>query len=117
MSDHRKPKKKPRKPGYCQWCGKVIYKNGTINRRSTWHPICVEEYKIQAWPDHARRIIFGRDRGLCQACGAFDPKWQLDHIVPLIDKGSKGLENMQTLCLDCHKAKTSKENSESKRKK
>lgn len=34
------------------------------------------------------------------------PAWDLDHRIPLIEGGSFGLENMQTLCRPCHKAKT-----------
>jgi 5-methylcytosine-specific restriction endonuclease McrA len=35
--------------------------------------------------------------------------WELDHIVPLIDGGGHGLDNLQTLCTPCHKAKTIRE--------
>lgn len=32
--------------------------------------------------------------------------WQADHIVEVTDGGTPYLENIQTLCLPCHKAKT-----------
>ena len=38
--------------------------------------------------------------------------WELDHIVPLVDGGSHDLDNLQTLCTPCHKAKTVSEASE-----
>lgn len=33
-------------------------------------------------------------------------KWEADHIVEVVDGGAPYLENIQTLCLPCHKAKT-----------
>jgi hypothetical protein len=38
--------------------------------------------------------------------------WELDHIVPLIDGGSHEPENLQTLCVPCHRAKSGQENSD-----
>lgn len=33
--------------------------------------------------------------------------WEVDHIVPVVEGGGEcGLDNLQTLCLACHKAKT-----------
>lgn len=32
--------------------------------------------------------------------------WEADHIVEVINGGDSNLENMQTLCVPCHKAKT-----------
>lgn len=32
--------------------------------------------------------------------------WAADHIVALVDGGSTDLENLQTLCLDCHNEKS-----------
>ena len=35
--------------------------------------------------------------------------WDIDHIVPVVEGGgSSGLENLQTMCIPCHQAKTSK---------
>lgn len=39
----------------------------------------------------------------------FASAWEADHIVPLIDGGSFGLDNLQTLCVPCHRAKTAAE--------
>jgi 5-methylcytosine-specific restriction endonuclease McrA len=37
----------------------------------------------------------------------FDALWQADHILEVVNGGGKcGLENIQTLCIPCHKAKT-----------
>lgn len=36
--------------------------------------------------------------------------WQMDHILPVAHGGGAcGLENLQTLCTPCHKAKTAKQ--------
>jgi 5-methylcytosine-specific restriction endonuclease McrA len=32
--------------------------------------------------------------------------WDADHLVPVADGGPSTLENLQTLCLSCHQAKT-----------
>jgi len=36
---------------------------------------------------------------------------EVDHIVELADGGSNDLDNLQLLCVDCHKSKTSKKRS------
>ena len=48
----------------------------------------------------------------CASCSALlQPGWHADHILPLADGGSNGLENMQPLCAPCHTLKTARENS------
>jgi 5-methylcytosine-specific restriction protein A len=32
--------------------------------------------------------------------------WEADHIVPLIEGGGLGIDNMRTLCVPCHKTET-----------
>jgi 5-methylcytosine-specific restriction endonuclease McrA len=43
--------------------------------------------------------------------------WQTDHIIPITD-GGKGIDpnNLQVLCVDCHKRKTAEEHSERSQK-
>lgn len=38
-------------------------------------------------------------------------RWEADHIRPLADGGDHSLENGQVACYDCHRVKTSRENS------
>jgi 5-methylcytosine-specific restriction endonuclease McrA len=110
-------------------------KRGRTDLRRRWHSRCVEEYN-QSDPSEARKRIRRRDRGRCRACKidtyairremkkigrgrtkeirqrGFKPKqsyWELDHIVPLIDGGGHGDDNLQTLCTPCHKEKTAEE--------
>lgn len=54
--------------------------------------------------------LFDIDMGACRSCGCITDNWQADHIIPVIFGGSGcDLKNLQTLCLDCHKEKTVKQ--------
>jgi len=124
--------------GTCRWCGEpILYgpgpKEGTVDRRRRWHPACVAAYNASD-PREVRRRLRRRDRGRCAACGldtvalrrelrgrgmtralrkrGFVPRrslWEVDHVVPLVDGGSHDLDNLQTLCTPCHRAKTAEE--------
>jgi 5-methylcytosine-specific restriction endonuclease McrA len=125
--------------GICRWCGKAIFhdeetpKAGEVNLRRRWHPDCVDEYNASD-PREARRLVRRRDRGICRECQldtnrlkretkgrgrarklrelgfkARRSLWELDHILPLIDGGGHGLDNLQTLCVPCHEEKTARE--------
>ena len=85
----------------------------------------------------ARRRVLSRDKGVCAACGedtealrkqrlndiwgwnarvrglGYNPQqslWEMDHMTPLVDGGSSGMDNLQTLCQPCHLIKTMAEN-------
>ena len=108
-------------------CGLNIYKNDKINKRSTWHPHCADEYMMIYHPGETRKRIWQRDGGECAKCGKIQPrksrqhdlKWHVDHIKPLWEQKGKRFdeidlnywreENLQTLCTKCHSDKTSKE--------
>lgn len=120
---HRTPPKPPyfdsAPKGTCRWCNGDILKNtGERNTRANWHPKCVQEYKLIFWPAVTRRAVFKRDKGLCAKCGhqcarKYNDVWHLDHIKPLVESQGDisywGLDNLQTLCQPCHKAKTGAE--------
>lgn len=65
-----------------------------------------------------RERVAERDHGICALCGVdtfeleeaqFQSTWEVDHIVPLWMGGSgRDLDNMRTLCIDCHKKETSR---------
>ena len=55
--------------------------------------------------DDMRWLLHKRDRGVCAECGA-EGRWECHHIVPVASGGSHSLDNLQTLCVPCHKAKT-----------
>lgn len=120
MQDHRippKPKYYDSAPaGDCRYCGQPIYKkDGKINLRAGWHKECVEEYKLIYWPKETRKAVWNRDRGHCEGCGTKCglKGWDMDHRKPLIEaKGDISywkLDNLQTLCWECHKKKTGSE--------
>lgn len=59
--------------------------------------------------DRLRLRILARDFGLCQPCrraGAVKQGTEVDHVVPRAKGGSEDDDNLQTICSDCHKAKT-----------
>lgn len=49
-----------------------------------------------------------RQRYACQLCGLFPipPTFEVDHIVELQDGGRDVAENLQALCVSCHRNKT-----------
>jgi 5-methylcytosine-specific restriction endonuclease McrA len=104
-----------------------------VDYRRRWHPDCVATYEATD-PRELRRHVRKRDRGICRACGldtlalkrkiqgrgrarrlrelGFHPRrslWELDHVVPLIEGGSHDADNLQTLCVPCHRTKTASE--------
>lgn len=52
-----------------------------------------------------RKLALERDKGICKKCGGTD-EWQADHIIELRHGGTHEMDNIQTLCIKCHKAKT-----------
>lgn len=57
-------------------------------------------------------------RGFIQKYGkpSWNSCWQADHIVPLIDGGGHGMDNLQLLCDGCHRKKTAQEATDRARK-
>lgn len=50
-----------------------------------------------------RRLIWHRDGGRCQICGAGRVLVQLDHIIPWSAGGSDRSSNLRLLCAPCNK--------------
>jgi len=121
----------PKQPkGHCRWCGNPVPKG----RRRWCSQRCVDEFTIRAWPSHVRHIVFRRDKGVCAICHIDNEaerakvaearqegwrqrkaalRWEVDHIVPVGDGGGGcGLDNLQTLCVPCHRAKTARQAAE-----
>lgn len=48
---------------------------------------------------------------LCRLKGIIRESVQVDHKVPLHDGGSNGDDNLQGICLECHRIKTASEGS------
>lgn len=67
--------------------------------------------------DVTRKRILRRDKGLCQVClgnGRYRPAREVDHIVPKFEEGGDGDDNLQSICVACHKVKTQAEASRAK---
>ncbi len=56
-----------------------------------------------------RLRIFERDRYVCQLCQLVTLHPECDHRVPLAHGGDDTDDNLQTLCKDCHDAKSKRE--------
>lgn len=62
-----------------------------------------------------RQAVLQRDSHQCRLCaakGLVTYGNEVDHITPKSQGGTDDLENLQTICGDCHKAKTLKESSQ-----
>lgn len=62
-----------------------------------------------------RKQTLNRDNWLCCECarnGKVKPATEVDHIIPLSKGGTNDLSNLQSLCHECHTAKTHSDNKE-----
>ena len=116
---HRFPKQIKRPDGTwgCRGCGGDIPKS-----RQAW---CSKKCSDQHHPGRVRFFVHQRDKGVCCLCGLDTKKelrmwrakqdrwnWQkpkgieLDHIIPFVEGGLTILENMRSLCRECHMKRT-----------
>lgn len=61
------------------------------------------------WEERRKKAL-NRDNYRCQSCAVRstrvdDIELHVDHIVPKSDGGGHGLNNLQTLCVECHSSK------------
>lgn len=70
----------------------------------------VQRVKGRPW-ERLREQVFGRDKWLCQDClpERVTVAHEIDHILPLHKGGGNNLENLQALCIECHKRKSERE--------
>ncbi|WP_458718318.1 HNH endonuclease [Pseudomonas gregormendelii] len=59
-----------------------------------------------------RAAILLRDEYTCQACGVITLQLEVDHIINRARGGSDEEDNLQALCVPCHKDKTAAESAE-----
>ena len=132
----RRSKRHPPMPvvpegGACRWCAIPILfpehhkKAGQPNPRRRWcseaTSPCVQNHLIASHQGDLRKVLWKRDRGLCGGCGRQCGRkdWDADHRIPLwsvpedvtlMERSSYwSLDNAQTLCGACHKAKCADE--------
>jgi 5-methylcytosine-specific restriction protein A len=64
-------------------------------------------------PTWLQKACFNRDLNTCQRCGYVGTPGtgdlHCDHMVPIAEGGDDILENVQTLCVPCHKPKIQQE--------
>jgi 5-methylcytosine-specific restriction endonuclease McrA len=90
----------------CRWCDQECAKK----QQTFCSPACVREWRLRSQPGFARAEVWKRDAGRCalcpEVCGQDGP-WEADHIIPVAEGGGCcGLENLRTLCGECHKGAT-----------
>lgn len=94
----------------CAHCGK------TFSRRRGMTKYCSQECYGNSMLSHfprkgkefskaVRRAIRKRDNHACVICGS-TRNLELDHIIPISLGGENSIENGQTLCHKCHRAKS-----------
>ena len=131
MSGNRTMKAPPRLhvKGHCRWCGEPV----PPPKRTFCSTECVHEWRIRTDPGYVREQLWKRDHGVCASCGldtveeartAYKARssrpypdergkrgpWDADHIHPVHRGGGEcGLDGYQTLCKECHKAKSAEE--------
>lgn len=118
----------------CRRCGKPLPSNDA--RRTFCSGECVHQHKLRTDPGYMRQCVVQRDGGICVLCGFDSVKfkaefhrmfiterrrvlsargwplhretfWDADHIVPVAEGGGQcDLDNIRTLCIDCHKRET-----------
>ncbi|MDE2141905.1 MAG: HNH endonuclease [Elusimicrobia bacterium] len=91
----------------CKWCGKPL-----PPRRRTWcGGRCAAAFWNNHWWPRARRAVRRRDKYRCVTCGKTG-KLEVNHRIPC--RGAHGilscahhLDNLEMLCVPCHRAHTS----------
>lgn len=89
----------------CRGCGSPIprRKDGGEDCRKTWWSVrCRERFD----PRNVFSRVLARCGGKCEGCGIDSAFLEYDHIVPFSEGGGTVDENMQALCMSCHRAKT-----------
>lgn len=102
---------------YCQLDGKYNWRSGARGVKIT-HAIgrvgsqsdinelnvTVQRNKI---PESVRNAVWRRDRGQCAECGSRE-NLEFDHIIPVSKGGGNTVRNIELLCENCNRKKSSK---------
>lgn len=121
----------------CPWCGEPVLLDQTkegwkrrqarsIHRDDGWEinapdhggPSCLQLLNWWRSPRTALPYLLEQQDDQCASCGASpdDVCMEVDHRKPIWDGGMNALENLQVLCVDCHKEKTRQEAKERRRR-
>lgn len=117
------PAKLPKGPNgraLCRYCRTEV----SGRRRTFCSDACVVEWKVRTNPGFAKELVKKRDDGICEICrkdcfeGQRDSRYynrrdgllwlfDMDHRIPVCEGGGAcGLDNLRTLCKECHKVVT-----------
>lgn len=98
---------------YCEQCNKIFntsrwkVRNDAVKAQYGFNPYTSRQYQV------IRKEAIERGRGLCIECfkkGIIKPFKEVDHIKNIAQGGGFfDIDNLQLLCTECHKIKTSKE--------
>lgn len=76
--------------------------DGYYNNKEIFNSLCrVERGKVT---NAIRKSIYERDNYKCLKCGKMNDL-EIDHIIPISKGGKSTMDNLQTLCHKCNKAK------------
>lgn len=87
---------------------------GTISTAKAGVVPVVQRDRGRPWM-RKRQSVLERDGYLCQVCakrGLVELAREVDHITPLHRGGTDHPDNLQSLCRDCHAAKSADEDRE-----
>ena len=104
---------------YMNWkdMKKICDDNG-IEFRNQSMPTIVNQIKDKVMKIKSERILFtqeerlqikNKSNGKCNNCETSLKKFHVDHIIPLASGGTNDDDNLQALCIECHRDKTIKE--------
>lgn len=86
---------------FCADCGEVVYRPPERSHHDTpYHRL----------PRHERPDLLPLDHPIQALYRAYERPWECDHRIPLEDGGPHHMDNLQVLCVPCHRAKTAREN-------
>lgn len=95
-----------RDKGVCSKCGTDTWR---VQKRINQ---CRRRIRLKDWSKYKRRVS-----KLTRWDGNRSSQWDMDHVCEVRDGGgSCGLDNLQTLCIPCHKEKTRLRSTKSRRK-
>jgi 5-methylcytosine-specific restriction endonuclease McrA len=86
-----------------------LAERGTMRKAARTGPVPVQTVKDarQVVTSSIRLKVFARDGHKCLSCGTKAPL-EVDHIIPVAHGGSGQMDNLQTLCKPCNRAKRDK---------
>lgn len=80
-----------------------------------WHRASRHERGYGTAWDKLRLVILRRDAYLCQPClaqGRPTPATEVDHVTPKAKGGTDDEDNLQAICSECHREKSTREAAE-----